>query len=94
MAGESIHHQQPVYPASGKANKVDGAVILAAVIGTDGSIKHLEVLKSLRADYDKSALEAVKNWRYKPYLLNGSPVEVSTTITITYSAPGPATAEN
>lgn len=93
MAGESIHRQMPVYPASGKANKVDGAVILAAIIGTDGSIKHLEISKSLREDYDSSALDAVKNWKYKPYMLNGSPVEVSTTITITYTAPGPETLE-
>jgi outer membrane biosynthesis protein TonB len=43
------------------------------------------VLKSLRADYDESALEAVKDWTYQPYLINGEPTEVETTITVNYS---------
>ncbi len=44
--------------------------------------------KSLRSDYDDSALDAVKQWRFEPFLLNGNPVEVSTTITITYALGG------
>jgi len=43
------------------------------------------VKKSLRADYDQSAVEAVSQWRWKPFLLNGEPTEVKTTITINYT---------
>jgi outer membrane biosynthesis protein TonB len=48
-------------------------------------VKHIQIKKSLRADYDQSALEAVKDWTYKPFLLNGNPVEVETTVTVNYS---------
>jgi outer membrane biosynthesis protein TonB len=43
------------------------------------------VEKSLREDYDTSALEAVRHWQWQPYLLNGEPIKVETTITIVYS---------
>jgi TonB family protein len=77
----------PVYPAEAKANKdtIDGAVLLMVTVGKDGVVGKIKVEKSLRPDYDKSALDAVRQWRYKPYLLNGNPIEVDTTITIVYS---------
>jgi len=88
IAGNLIEKKNPVYPAEAKEKKdtVDGSVILAAIIGKDGSVQNLRVKKSLRADYDRSAIEAVKDWRYKPYLLNGDPQEVETTVTVTYSS--------
>ena len=87
MAEQVLKKTQPVYPVQAKADKniVDGPVVLDAIIGKDGKIEKLTVLKSLRADYDKSALDAVRDWEYKPYLLNGEPTEVETTITVTYS---------
>ncbi len=87
MAGQVLKKTQPVYPVQAKADKniVDGPVVLDAIIGKDGKIEKLTVLKSLREDYDKSALDAVRDWEYKPYLLNGEPTEVETTITVTYS---------
>jgi TonB family protein len=85
MAGQILEKKQPVYPAEAKANPINGSVILHAIIGKDGTIENLTILKSLREDYDTSALDAVKDWKYQPYLLNGEPVEVETTITVNYS---------
>jgi TonB family protein len=87
MAAHSLLRRMPVYPAEAKLNKdiIDGSVVLDAIIGKDGKVQSLRVLKSLRPDYDASALDAVKDWVYKPYLLNGEPTEVETTITVTYS---------
>lgn len=87
MAGQIISRQMPVYPAKAKADKdtVDGPVVIGVTVDKDGVPTDLHITKSLRADYDESALTSVKTWRYKPYLLNGEPVAVETSITITYS---------
>jgi len=79
----------PVYPAEAKANHdtLDGPVVFDVTIGKDGSIQALRLKKSLRPDYDKSAWDAVKTWRWEPYLLNGQPTEVDTTVTVTYWGP-------
>jgi TonB family protein len=60
-------------------------VLLDVTIGTDGNPENIVVEKSLREDYDTSALEAVRHWQWQPYLLNGEPIKVETTITIVYS---------
>jgi TonB family protein len=87
MAANVIFQKPPVYPADAKANKdtVDGPVVMEAIISKEGVIENLRVKQSLRADYDRSAIDAVREWRYKPYLLNGEPVEVETTITVNFS---------
>jgi TonB family protein len=83
----ALDRKVPVYPADAKANRdtIDGAVVLAVVIGKDGAPEHIAIKKSLRGDYDQSALDAVREWRWKPYLLNGDPIEVDTDISVTYS---------
>jgi TonB family protein len=90
MAGSRLGGQNPVYPAKARADKdtVDGTCTLRAIINKDGSITRLRVIKSLRKDYDQSALTAVKTWKYKPYLLNGEPVAVETTININFNIGG------
>lgn len=87
MAGQVISRVNPVYPPEAKANKdtVSGPVVLHVIIGKDGSVREIQVKKSLRKDYDLSALKAVSEWKYKPYLLNGNPTEVDTTVTVNYS---------
>jgi TonB family protein len=83
MAGNVISQKTPVYPAEAKANNISGAVVLKAVITKEGIVARLEVVsgpEELRA----SALDAVKEWRYKPYILNGDPRAVETTITVNY----------
>ncbi len=86
MAGSLIYKVPPVYPAEAKANKdtVNGAVILLVVVDKEGVPQTVKVKKSLRADYDQSAVDAVSQWRWKPFLLNGNPTEVKTTIEVNY----------
>jgi protein TonB len=79
-----ISKTQPVYPIDAKQARVSGTVVLRAVIGTDGIIKDLRVVSGpdlLR----QAALDAVQQWRYRPYLLNDDPVEVRTTINIIFT---------
>lgn len=74
----------PVYPVEAKKAHVQGKVLLDAVIGDDGSVENLRVVSG-PTKLQQSALDAVKQWKYKPFLLNGRPVAVNTTITVTYS---------
>jgi TonB family protein len=87
MAGSRISGDNPVYPEQAKIDKntVDGTCTLKAVIDKEGVVIHLQVVKSLRPDYDKAAVAAVQTWRYKPYILNGEPTAVETTINVNYS---------
>jgi TonB family protein len=87
MEGNLISKKDPVYPAEAKANKdtIDGPVVLSVVISKEGIPERVSVKQSLRADYDRSAIDAVKEWRWKPFLLNGNPIEVKTTVTVNYT---------
>jgi TonB family protein len=74
----------PVYPEDAKKARITGSVVLAAIIGKDGTVENLKVVSG-PSQLQQSALDAVRQWKYKPYLLNGDPVEVKTTITVVYS---------
>jgi TonB family protein len=87
MASQIVTKTQPVYPQEAKDAKLSGAVVLDAVIGKDGTIKSLHLVSGPDV-LAKSAWVAVKGWTYKPYLLNGEPVEVETTITVHYHLNG------
>jgi TonB family protein len=92
MAGNIETKVNPVYPQAAKDAKIQGAVVLKAVIGKDGTIKSLKLVSG-PDELAQSAWDAVKQWTYKPYLLNGQPTEVETTITVNYmlasDAPAP-----
>jgi protein TonB len=77
---------QPRYPAQALQMHTEGSVQLQATIGKDGSISNLKVLNG-EAILARAALEAVKQWKYKPYYLNGDPVEIQTQITINFKLP-------
>jgi TonB family protein len=79
-----VNKAVPVYPVEAKKARVTGTVVLDAVIGKDGSVENLRVVKG-PSMLQQSALDAVRQWRYQPYLLNGDPVEVKTSINIMYS---------
>jgi protein TonB len=81
------YKQQPIYPADAKKAHISGTVVLDAIVGTDGTVKELKVVSG-PDQLQKAALDAVKNWRYRPYLLNGQPVEVRTTINIIFTLGG------
>lgn len=84
MAGQLVSKVTPVYPQEAKEQGIQGAVVLHAIIDRDGTVKELVAISG-PPELQKSAIEAVEQWVYKPYLLNGEPQEVDTTITVNYS---------
>jgi protein TonB len=86
--GLKIKNVNPVYPQMAKIARVQGPVVLAAVIGKDGTIQNLRVLSTASPLLNQAALDAVKEWRYRPYILNGEPVEVDTQITVNFTLSG------
>ncbi len=85
--GLLVHKVTPQYPPLAKQARIQGVVVLQALIGKDGSIQNLHVVSG-HPMLTNAALEAVKEWKYKPYYLNGEPVEVETTINVNFSLSG------
>jgi protein TonB len=85
VAGMLLRKTLPVYPPIAVAARVDGVVVLQATISKVGAIENLRVISG-PAMLQQAALEAVKDWRYRPYLLNGEPVEVETTVNVIFSS--------
>jgi len=81
--GRLLQKIQPIYPEIPKRLHIQGDVVLTALIAKDGSIEGLKVLSG-HPLLIRAALEAVSQWRYKPYILNGSATEVETTIKVTF----------
>ncbi len=79
-----IRQVQPEYPEVARANHVAGTVILHAVIGKDGTVRQIQV-KQGPCMLDEAAIRAVRQWRYAPTTLMGEPVEVDTTISVTFT---------
>ena len=80
-----VRKVQPVYPAAAKESHTQGTVQLEVVISKDGVPAEIRVVSSPSDDLSASALEAVRQWRYRPTLLNGSPVEIVTTVIVNYT---------
>ena len=78
-----IKNVSPVYPAIAQSSRVQGTVILEAVIGLDGHVDHVRVLKPV-ALLTESAIEAVRQWVFTPTKLNGEPVQVIMTVTVDF----------
>jgi len=85
--GRLINKVEPVYPQLARGARVQGQVVITAIISKDGTIQDLRVLSG-HPLLVQAALDAVRQWRYKPYLLNGEPVEVETTVTVIFSLTG------
>ncbi len=81
--GMLIQQVKPQYPASAKLARIEGKVVLQAVIGKDGTIQNLHVISG-HPLLTPAAIDAVKQWRYKPYYLNAEPVEVETQIVVNF----------
>ena len=84
--GLLIKQVQPVYPRSAIDMKIEGAVQLMAVVTKNGDISQTKVLSGDKT-LAQAAVEAVKKWKYKPYLLNGEPVDIQTQITVNFRLP-------
>ena len=78
------HKVQPRYPQEARDNRIQGTVRLHVVLSTAGKVQQMEVVSG-DPILAKAALEAVRQWEYKPVLLNGEPVEVDTTIDVVFS---------
>ncbi|MGH9639138.1 MAG: TonB family protein [Bryobacteraceae bacterium] len=85
MATKAIKKVRPVYPPEARANHVQGKVTIHATISKDGVPTELSVVSSPSPALSQSALDAVRQWRYRPVLLNGQPVAVTTEIRVSYS---------
>ena len=78
-----VHDVQPVYPAIAIQARIEGQVLIEAIIGTDGRVRDARVTGS-KPLLDQAALDAVRQWRFTPSLLNGVPVPVILTITVNF----------
>jgi len=83
IAAKLVYQPMPEYPQLAKMTHTEGAVELEAVIGKDGTIEELKVLRG-HPLLVQAALDAVRQWRYQPTLLNGQPIEVVTEITVSF----------
>jgi protein TonB len=84
--GLLVKQVQPKYPTAALQLRMEGTVELAATISKDGNVSAVKVLSG-DPQLSKAAADAVKQWKYKPYLLNGSPFEIQTQITVNFKLP-------
>jgi periplasmic protein TonB len=85
--GNLIRKVQPTYPALARSARIQGTVMLQAVISKQGTIENLIVLTG-HPMLVPAAIDAVRQWHYRPYILNNQPVEVETQITVNFSLAG------
>jgi len=85
--GLLIRKIQPTYPPLARQARIQGSVLLQAEISREGTIENLRLISG-HPMLAPAAIEAVKQWRYKPYILNGEPVEVETQITVNFTLSG------
>jgi len=83
-SGLLINKVEPAYPVLARQARIQGQVLLSAVISKEGQIENLQVVHG-HPMLVPAAIDAVKQWRYRPYLLNGEPVEVETEIIVTFA---------
>jgi TonB family protein len=84
MVKQLLHKVSPVYPEDAKKARIQGTVEIEALIGKTGEVERFKVVSGPK-ELQQSAVDAVHQWIYKPFLLNGEPVEVKTTINVIYS---------
>jgi protein TonB len=87
QSGLLIRKVQPTYPPLARQARIQGTVVLQAQISKTGDIENLQLVSG-HPMLAPAAIEAVKQWKYKPYLLNGEPVEVETTVQVNFSLAG------
>jgi TonB family protein len=82
-----ISHPQPIYPQEAKDKKIQGTVRLHAVLSREGAVQQLDIVSG-EPILAKAAMDAVHDWKYRPTLLNGEPVEVDTVIDVIFQLKG------
>lgn len=81
---KKLFEVKPVYPEIARKARIEGVVILECTIDKGGNVKNIKVLRGLPMGLTEAAVNAVKQWRYEPSTLNGKPVEVLMTVTVTF----------
>jgi TonB family protein len=84
--GLLVHQVSPIYPKAAIAMRVEGSVELTTTISKSGDITHVKIVSG-DPQLAKAAADAVKQWKYKPYLLNGEPVDIQTVVTVNFKLP-------
>ncbi len=84
MAPVEVRRVQPTYPEELRTNRVQGTVILSAVIDEKGAVSKVEAVESPAPELTKAAVEAVRQWTYKPATKKGKPVKVHLTVTVSF----------
>src|ERR1700727_2245840 len=87
LEGSIIRRVQPAYPPLARISRIQGSVVLSAVISKAGTIQNLQVLSG-HPLLVRAAIDAVSQWRYRPYILNSEPIEVETQITVNFFLSG------
>jgi len=87
QSGLLIRKVNPAYPPLARQARIQGVVLLQAQISKDGNIENLQLISG-HPMLAPAAIEAVKQWKYKPYLLNGEPVEVETQVQVNFTLAG------
>jgi len=86
MLGLLVHRVQPVYPTTAKLNKIQGKVVLHAVVSKKGKVTELSPVSGPQ-ELVSAAMEAVKEWQYRPYMSQGQPVQVDTQVVVNFALP-------
>jgi TonB family protein len=84
MQGMALSKVPPVYPPDARLTRIQGSVVMTAVIDKSGNIEKLTVISG-HPMLGQAALDAVKQWKYRPYILNGEPIEVETQVTVNFT---------
>jgi TonB family protein len=92
MASELVTKIAPVYPALARQARIQGAVVLEVQINKSGDVENIQIVSG-HPMLASAAIAAVKQWKYKPYLISGDPVEVETTVTVNFTLSGKSAAE-
>jgi protein TonB len=85
--GDLVRKVVPAYPPLARSARIQGTVVLQAMISRQGTIENLRLLSG-HPMLAPAAIDAVRQWRYRPYILNNEPVEVETQITVNFSLAG------
>ena len=85
IAGRILKKPDPIYPESARQRHVQGTVVLHGIIGKEGTIRDLELVSTPDDTLAESAMDAVRKWTYQPYLMDGKPTAVDTSITVNYA---------
>ena len=85
LAGTLVSKITPDYPQQARQDHISGVVVLHEIIGKDGHVKELSAIRSPDKRLTTAAIDAVKQWTYRPFVAEGEPIDVETTVTVNFN---------